>query len=399
MPLLLDRYPGLTPAQLDEAHAYAYGGCAIQDLGYYPFGNQFFSDLTHYVRTGDFVRSLLRNARTPDEFAFAIGALSHYVGDSIGHSLATNPSVAADFPRLRARYGARVPYEANPHDHVRVEFAFDINEISKRRFAPSAYLKHVGLQVATDLLGRAFFETYGLHLDAILGAHHERPNFATYRFSVRSFLPRIAYAETVLHRGRMPDDPTGAGDPGHADFVRLEGALAQSDFENGWDQYRKHAGIGTHLLAGVLFLLPPIGPLAEAHIKVPDAHTEDLYVQSVNRSTASIRFLLQTITNSKPAISDRASGLSARLLPNLDLDTGLRSAPGTYRLTDETYYKLLNIITRRGASPIPTGLVNDINAFYADPKAPNAIRRKPAEWARLQAELKLLPTLPTVPEP
>src|ERR1039457_1903796 len=49
MPLLMSRYPNLTPAELDQARAYAYGGCVIQDIGYYPFGDRFFSDLTHYV--------------------------------------------------------------------------------------------------------------------------------------------------------------------------------------------------------------------------------------------------------------------------------------------------------------------------------------------------------------
>ena len=33
VPLLLSRYPNLTEAQLDEARAYAYGGCVIQDIG------------------------------------------------------------------------------------------------------------------------------------------------------------------------------------------------------------------------------------------------------------------------------------------------------------------------------------------------------------------------------
>jgi hypothetical protein len=90
VPLLLSRYPALTPTQLDVARSYAYGGCAIQDIGYYPFGDEFFSNLTHYVRTGDFVLALFRNAHTANELAFAVGALTHYVGDSYGHSQATS---------------------------------------------------------------------------------------------------------------------------------------------------------------------------------------------------------------------------------------------------------------------------------------------------------------------
>ena len=58
-PLILQRNPAATARELDQAHAYAYGGSLIQDLGYYPFGKKFFSNLTHYVRAGDFVRALL----------------------------------------------------------------------------------------------------------------------------------------------------------------------------------------------------------------------------------------------------------------------------------------------------------------------------------------------------
>src|SRR5690348_7673108 len=54
-PLLREKYPRATAAQLDEARAYAYGGSVIQDLGYYPFGSNFFTNLLHYVKTGDFV--------------------------------------------------------------------------------------------------------------------------------------------------------------------------------------------------------------------------------------------------------------------------------------------------------------------------------------------------------
>ena len=214
VPLLMDRYPKTTAAQLLEAHAYAYGGSAIQDLGYYPFGNEFFSDLTHYVRAGDFVQSLLRNAKTVDELAFAVGALSHYVGDTVGHAAAVNLSVPKEFPALGMKYGPVVNYEESPHAHVRTEFAFDINEIEKRRFAPSGYLKHVGLNVATDLLARAFYEVYGLDLYKTIG--DRRPILRGYRFAVRRFLPSIAYAETVLHRKSMPQDTTGS------DIDRLE---------------------------------------------------------------------------------------------------------------------------------------------------------------------------------
>src|SRR6202034_2316395 len=126
VPLLLSRYPTLTPAQLEHARAYAYGGCVIQDIGYYPFGDASFSNLTHYVRSGDFVVNLFRNAGNADELAFAVGALSHYIGDTIGHSEATNRAVPIEFPALGQRYGLSVNYAQGEKQHVQTEFAFDI---------------------------------------------------------------------------------------------------------------------------------------------------------------------------------------------------------------------------------------------------------------------------------
>jgi len=374
-PFLLARYPHMTEGDLRQAHAFAYGGSAIQDLGYYPFGNAFFSDLTHYVRTGDFVRSLIQDARTPNELAFAVGALSHYVGDSIGHADAINPAVALEFPKLRQRYGSSVPYDLGEHQHVRTEFAFDINEISKHRFAPAGYLESVGLEVSVSLMARAFYDTYGLNLYKLLGKRGPAM-VRSYRFSVRRFLPRIAYAETLLHRNRFPADRPGPA------VDRLEQELRQADLDNGWDKFRKKAGIGTHLLAGVIVVMPKFGPLSDLAIKGPSSDTEERYVESLLRTTDLLRRDLKDFDT------------VANLLPNRDLDTGAKVKPGGYRLTDDTYARLLGMVTR--GKMVPAGLKQDILDYYADPKAPIATRKKPAQWAAVQAELVTLQTMPTI---
>ena len=124
-PLILRRFPGLTDEQIKEAHAYAYGGSVIQDLGYYPFGSTQFSDLVHYVRSGDFVRAMIDQSRDEKEYAFALGALAHYVADVDGHP-AVNQAVALHYPKLRARYGNRVTYAEDKAAHLKTEFGFDV---------------------------------------------------------------------------------------------------------------------------------------------------------------------------------------------------------------------------------------------------------------------------------
>lgn len=378
-PLLLARYPNLTPAQLQEAHAYAYGGCAIQDIGYYPFGNGFYSGLMHYVRTGDFIRSLLRNAHTADELAFAIGALSHYIADNIGHPEAVNLAVPVEFPKLEKKYGHNINYGEDPHAHVRTEFAFDIDQISKNRMASSAYLHHVGLFVATDLLRKAFFETYGIDLQPLLGK--KQRVLKGYSFALRSFLPRIAYAETVLHRKHFPPDTPG--EP----LEKLKKALAQSAADNGWEQYRGKAGIRTYMMAGLIFILPKFGPLSYLAIRGPSPHTQEMYVESLNRSIDALRLALSHFNHLAPYLPDR------------DLDTGLKVKPGGYRLTDETYAQLLAALTSKPTSTIPIHLQQDILNYYADPSAPIITKKNKAKWARVQAQLKVLATMATTTDP
>ena len=106
-PLLKTRYPGLTDEQLKEAHAYAYGGAVIQDLGYYPFGSADFSNLVHYVRSGDFVLEMLRQSQDVNEYAFSLGALAHYAADISGHPT-VNQAVAIEYPKLQKKFGNSV---------------------------------------------------------------------------------------------------------------------------------------------------------------------------------------------------------------------------------------------------------------------------------------------------
>ncbi|HEX4770501.1 MAG TPA: zinc dependent phospholipase C family protein [Bryobacteraceae bacterium] len=380
VPILLDRFPSLTTEQLREAHAYAYGGCVVQDFGYYPFANAFFSDLTHYVRTGDFVQKLFQHAHTANEFAFAIGALSHYVGDSIGHSQSTNPSVAIMFPKLRDKYGSSVNYAEGKHQHGQVEWAFDANQAAKLRLAPLAYVRDIGLEVPREQLAAAFYETYGIPLREIVSG--PLPAMKTFRFGARSFLPDSTYAEAVLHQGRFPADTPGP------ELDEYEREIGQLPKEEGWDQYRRKPGVGTHLLAGLIVVLPKVGMLKMLAIKDPTVETERAYIASVNLSIATLAVYLRQLNGTKID-----TGLTDR-----DLDTGQPVVPGGYPLTDKTYARLLARLAKRPTQPIPAGLKQDIIAYYADPAAPISTKNKPKEWAAVQENLQVLIGIKAIPE-
>jgi hypothetical protein len=422
VPLLLSRYPNLTPAELERARAYAYGGCVIQDIGYYPFGDIGYSNLTHYVRTGDFVVNLFRNAQNANELAFAIGALSHYVGDTVGHAEATNLAVPVEFPKLRAQYGPVVNYAEGERQHVQTEFAFDINEVVHHRMAPVRYLRHIGLEVPVKQLSLAFYQTYGMGED-FTGKRGRRINVRAYRFAVRGFIPRIAYAVTLLHRSHEPADPATP------EAVEIEKQAAAVNVENNWQVYRRKAGIGTYTLAGLLFVLPKVGPLKLVAVKGPTEATEAEYMHSLAVSTATLRLALARFTppgaapllsvasaeNSKPNVlapNSSSENLAAipgasqdgatdphHPLPNRDLDTGRVVQPGGYSLTDSTYAKLLHLLTRQPSQPIPPGIKEDIQAYYANLDAPITTKKDPQLWAQVLADLKTLGGMPASAEP
>jgi hypothetical protein len=350
-PLLLARFPGATEDKLREAHAYAYGGSAIQDMGYYPFSKQFFSDLTHYVRSGDFIGWLFRNAHTMNEYAFAIGALSHYLGDTIGHSEAVNPATAVEFPSLKRKFGPSVTYDESPHGHIRTEFAFDIDELSDRAFAPPAYLRFIGLQVPQKFLERAFINTYGFELEELFGRGRTSPALRSYRTSVRSFIPAFADAELVLHGRQFPPDPD---DEAHRILAQR---IAQTNYERQWAHTFRGPGFRAHLLAALVFVVPKIGGASDLAIKIPNLDTDDWYVRSLNNTVDTFRETLHkmAVTPGSPAA-----------LPNLDLDTGKPIKLGDYPLTDRTYAALLKRLTSKPDRVVPKDLKQNILDYYAD---------------------------------
>jgi hypothetical protein len=352
-PALLSKFPQATDHDLVVAHSFAYGGSAMQDMGYYPFGKRFFSNLTHYVRSGDFVAWMLRNASTLNEYAFAMGALSHYLGDSIGHSEAINPSTAIEFPKLQKKYGNKVTYGESPHGHIRTEFAFDIGEMKNAEFAPPAYLRHVGFRVPRRFLERAFAAIYGFNLSDVLG--EPTPALKSYRTSVRSFIPSFAEAEIVLHGHKFPPNPDTEA------YQIFYNRVKQTNYDRHWRHTYKGPGFKAHLLAIVVFLVPKIGSASDLAIKIPDAKTQELYLDSVNHTVDRFRDTLQEVFSDSGKLFE---------LANVDLDTGQRDVLGEYELADQAYSELLERLTAKPERSIPEDLKKHMLAFFASSAAP-----------------------------
>lgn len=376
-PLLLRRFPNATPQQLKEAHGYAYGGAIIQDMGYYPHGNDFFSNLTHYVRSGDFVVALIRDSKDIDGYAFALGALSHYAGDTEGHSLGTNVAEPLLYGKLKRKYGTWITYEQDPLAHIKTEFGFDVLEVAQGRYAPQSYHDFIGFGVDVPLLAQAFQETYGVPLQSVLT--NENKVLGSYRYDVSQLIPKATRIAWSLKKDAIKKDR-----PSMTKRKFLYN-ISRSSYRKYWGRDYKGPTFGDRILAFLIRILPKIGPLRVLQLKMLTPAAERTFEASFNTSLARYRQLLDHV------------GSNTLVLANLNFDTGQPSGPGQYRLNDETNAQLLDSLARqnfRGTSPeLRTYLVQ----YFSDPNAHYAIADKRKEWTRAQRELKELKS--STPQP
>src|ERR1700751_4718126 len=369
-PLLLQRYPNATKEELKEAHAYAYGGSIIQDMGYSPFGSHFFSDLVHYIRTGDFVETLIRESKDLNEYAFALGALAHYAADNNGHRIAVNRSVPILYPKLGKKYGDVVTYDENPAAHLKTEFGFDVLQVAKGHYAPDAYHDYIGFKVAQPLLERAFQETYCIELKSIFTAYDLA--IGTYRNTVSGLIPKMTKVAWDLKK-----DDIQRTMPGITEQKFLY-HLSRASYQKNWKEKYQEPGFGTKLLAFLIRLVPKIGPFRTLTFRTPTPDTEKMFEASFNHTIVEYQNLLQ---QQKEKNGERVE------LQNDNFDTGTVTGPGQYPLADKTYAKLLEELAKNHFAQVSPELRSAVLSYYSDLNAPFSNKKNKKEWAQVVRNL------------
>src|SRR5580698_8983420 len=368
-PLLLQRFPTLTEDQLTVAHAYAYGGAVIQDLGDSPFGSAEFSNLVHYVRSGEFVRELLAQSQDANEYAFALGALAHYTSDVAGHP-AVNEAVAIEYPKLRAKYGNSVKYAEDHTAHLKTEFGFDMVQVAKNRYASQQYHDFIGFQVSKPLLERTFPIVYGTDLEDVLA--HEDLAIGSYRFAVSRMIPQMTQIALRTHKKDiMKETP---------DFAKEKFLyrLSRSDYEKTWGKDYTKPKFSTRFWSAVLRYMPKIGPFKAMAFNNPTAQTEDMYFKSINTTVDQYRIYLKQVAS------------ESLDLPNSDFDTGKPTKAAEYSLTDETYAKLVGQLAARKFDLTSSELRENILKFYSDLSLPLETKKDNVRWQSVLASLDQL---------
>jgi hypothetical protein len=369
-PALLSRYPDATPEQLKQAHGYTYGGAIIQDLGYYPHGSKQFSDLTHYVRTGDFIVALLKQSRCLNDLAFSLGALSHYVSDLDGHRLATNVGEPILYPRLQRKYGNFITYEDDPAGHLKTEFGFDVLEVAKGNFAPEAYHDFIGFDVARPLVERAFRDTYGLEMNDLFKDFPRAVE--SFRRAVSKTIPRATRVAWVAKQKEIERAQPGMT---RKRFVYI---MHRSSYERNWGKQYDRPTPGDRTLALIVKLLPPIGALRDLKLKIPTPAVEKLFMDSFDRSAKQFAEKINQAMNG-----------SLELEPK-NYDVGIVTPAGSYRLDDQAQCYWLNLLAAKNLTTVTPAIRNELLSYYNDLEAPIATKTDNKKWRQLVAELQQL---------
>jgi hypothetical protein len=368
-PVLLLRFPHATEDDLREAHAFAYGGSLVQDMGYYPFGSRYFSDLVHYVRSGDFVVNLIADSRDLNEYAFAIGALSHYASDNSGHPT-INRVVAIEFPKLKRKYGETVTYNDDPKAHIRTEFGFDMVQVAKNRYTSDRYHDFIGFEVAKPLLDRAFQQTYGITLNDVFGD----PDLAigTFRRSVSIVIPEMTRVALLARKKEI------VADTPNFQKQKFLYNLSRANYEKDWGTNYRKPGLGTRIVAFFLKIVPKVGPFSAVAFEIPNTQTEDMYITSVNKTVDDYRELVR-----KTKIRDLR-------LSNRDFDTGREARVGEYALADKTCARLLGQLAKNDFKQVSPELRENIVAFYSGQAKPPTKAKDKKLWQQSQEDLARL---------
>jgi zinc dependent phospholipase C len=372
LPLLKQKYPLAADSDIRVARSYAYGGALIADMGYFPFGNPYFTNLVHYVRSGDFVENLLSESRNLNEYAFSLGALSHYETDKYGHSLGTNVAVPVVYPEMGEKFGTVVTYDEDNTSHKRMEFAFDVLQTARGNYLPQSYHDFIGFNVARPVLERAFLKTYGEDINNVFS--DLSLTISTFRWSVKSLLPGLTRTAWVIKKNDiLKTNPTLTSRKFHYRIKRKE-------YYQEFGKEREKPKFKERVFAFIIEILPKVGPLKSLKFKDPGPEGEKLFVKSFDTTTFHYTIALNTLQQ-----TDHIE------LANIDFDTGKITAPGEYGLVDQTYSLMVIKLSDEKFKTLTAPLKDNILHFYSKADTTtksNAHKKDKIDWQKTYIALQ-----------
>lgn len=378
VPLLKQKYPDITGEQIKLAHSYAYGGSIVADMGYMPFGNGFFTDLVHYVRSGDFIEALLADAKDVNEYAFALGALSHYMADKYGHSMSTNLNVPIVYPKLQKKFGNVVTYHDDHTSHSRIEFAYDVMQIGQKGYTSEGYHDFIGFNIAVPVLEKAFYETYGQKLNTIFSNINSSIN--TMRWGVRNLFPILTKSAYKANKEEI--DKLNPGMTAR----KFQYKMSKRSFNLEFGKERQETKFFAKVAVFLIKVLPKIGPLKTLKFKSPGEEGQKLFARSFEAILKNYHIAAEQAVKNQ------------LVLPDIDFDTGKPTRWGEYKLVDNAFDKLLEELQEQQYKNVTPQLKKNILDFYSTADSTSLSKKELKKWPENSQRIKEIAQYKPVPQ-
>lgn len=173
--------PGSPPFPLDDPgleETFLLGAMG-PDMGFVPGVDRLMSELAHYVSTGVLTRTLLEEADSPRQRAFAWGWATHHVTDVEIHPLVGR----ACGEHLLGDASIRLNSSQDCETHVAMEVGLDLVFLATDPSIPPPAGSPLGSGEEIEFLARALERTYGIPWDReALHASHRKATLRTARW-------------------------------------------------------------------------------------------------------------------------------------------------------------------------------------------------------------------------
>ena len=260
-PLLKQRFPAATDDDLKKAHAFAYGGSLVQDMGYYPFGNKEFSDLTHYVRSGDFVVEPAQGSLRPERICLCPRRAGALLRRQLRPSHHQSGRRRSNSPSCERKFGKEVTYEDNPKAHIRTEFGFDVTQVAKNRYTSDRYHDFIGFEILQTRAGAGLSENLWRAAKRVIS--DEDLAIGTFRRAISKVIPEMTRVALVAHRKEIVAETPNFKER------QFRYYLSRTNYQKEWGKSYRRPGFGTRVLAFFLNFVPKVGPFKALDFKIP----------------------------------------------------------------------------------------------------------------------------------
>jgi len=250
--------------------------------------------------------------------------------------------------KLRKKYGDFITYGDDHTSHSRLEFSYDVLQVSRGTYTSQAYHDFIGFKVSEPVLERAFLKTYGLKLSDMFRDFNSA--VGTLRWGVNNLIPAIIKMTWRTQRDSiLKHQPTMTA-------RKFKYQIKKREFYTEFGKTKVHEGLETDLITFIIRVAPKIGPFKTFKYVNPGSTGEKRFIKAFDTITAHFARNLARFRDHNLALN------------NVDFDTGRPTVIDEYNMADQAYAEWLIKLDKEHFEYVTPSVKEALLNFYGDPR-------------------------------